>query len=226
MSLILSIETSTRVCSVALHREGILLGFSDIHLEKTHSSLLNKSIRELLENCGVTLKDLIAIAVSKGPGSYTGLRIGVSSAKGFCHALDIPLIGISTLQALALRAIRIHSTPGFLFVPMIDARRMEVFYAIFDSQNKSIRPPVAEIIQEEIFKDYTSEYTLILMGDGVNKCIPLFKGNEKIKIVFDILPSAETLGILAYKKYVDNKFEDVAYFEPFYLKDFLFKKPV
>ena len=216
MSYILNIETATKNCSVALAKEGKTILCKEIAEEGySHAERLHVFIEEIVKEAGITFSDLAAIAVSQGPGSYTGLRIGVSAAKGLCYALGIPLIAIDTLQTLASQ---ITVSDG-LIIPMIDARRMEVYSAVFDVNHQNKREIQAEIIDENSFQGY--DETLYFIGDCAEKCKSvLTKGNfvflENIKY-----PSAKEMSILSYEKYKISDTVDVAYFEPYYLKDFM-----
>lgn len=215
MALIVSIETSTHVCSVALHREGHLLAAQTHHEEKSASSLLPGIIEDILHRAGGHLQDLDAIAVSSGPGSYTGLRIGVSTAKGMAFGLGLPLIGVPSLQALARQVQK--KTIGGYFCPMIDARRMEVYCQLYNGHSLiwDNRPLV---VAADSFADF-SEQPLYLFGDGVMKTKEVL---EQPNIVWlpDVSCSAETVGELAEKRFQQGLFEDIAYFEPIYLKEF------
>lgn len=225
MALILSIETSTRVCSVALHQQGKLLGIAELFSEKSHSGAITLLIQQLVDLNGFTLNDLDAIAVSKGPGSYTGLRIGTATAKGLCYALDKPLIAVHTLEAMAFGLSR--KTPGneHLFCPMIDARRMEVYCAVYQSDLKEVLQVDARIISEHSFQELLEAHKILFFGDGAAKCKPLLSQSVHAFFIDSIYPSAAEAGVLAYQKFIHNAFEDIAYFEPFYLKEFFYKKP-
>ena len=224
MTYLLSIETATKTCSVALHREADLLGVQEVHLDKSHSSLLHVMIADLLNYCGVNKKQLSAIAVSKGPGSYTGLRIGVSAAKGLCFALDIPLIAIETLEAMAW-GVRQYSTENIWLCPMIDARRMEVYCQLWNESKELIVPTAPLIVDETAFQKYLSKQKMLFFGDGAAKCIPVLGNSPNAHFLHHINPSATWVGALAADKYARNEFEDVAYFEPYYLKDFRTTQP-
>ena len=215
---ILNIETSTKACSVALHNYGELIVYSeDVTANFSHSEKLLKFISELFSDANLSLSDLDAIAVSMGPGSYTGLRIGVSTAKGLCYGLDIPLISISTLKAMSFgMALEIKAD---LYCPMIDARRMEVYSAFFDINNTEVRKIQADIINENSYKKEL-EKKVVFFGDGSEKLIEKIKDKNAI-FVSDIHPSAKNMGLLSYQKFTKSLFEDLAYFEPFYLKDFV-----
>ena len=216
---ILNIETATRNCSVSLAKNGKTVLCKEIaELGYSHAEKLHVFIEEILKETGISAQDLNAIAVSKGPGSYTGLRIGVSAAKGLCYALEIPLISVDTLQVLAKQVLY---KSGFI-IPMIDARRMEVYSAVFDSHLNKIVEVQAEILTENSYAEMTE--ALYFIGDCQEKCqTVLTKANFHFlpEIIF---PSANEMSLLSYEKFVENDFEDVAYFEPFYLKDFLITK--
>jgi len=216
---ILNIETATRNCSVSLAKNGETVLCKEIaELGYSHAEKLHVFIEEILKETGISAQDLNAIAVSKGPGSYTGLRIGVSAAKGLCYALEIPLISVDTLQVLAKQVL---DKSGFI-IPMIDARRMEVYSAVFDSHLNKIVEVQAEILTENSYAEMTE--ALYFIGDCQEKCqTVLTKANFHFlpEIIF---PSANEMSGLSYEKFIKNDFEDVAYFEPFYLKDFLITK--
>jgi tRNA threonylcarbamoyladenosine biosynthesis protein TsaB len=224
MTLILSIDTSTSVCSVALHQDTQLLGLYELFTEKSHASAITILIDNLMQQSGHQLTDLSAIAVSKGPGSYTGLRIGVATAKGLCYSLDKPLIAISTLQAMAYGLSSQYPANNYLYCPMIDARRMEVYCEIFDSQQQSVLPIDARIITEESFADLLAQQEIIFFGDGAAKCKSLLQHSGNALFIDNLYPSAKFIGALALKKHQMESFENIAYFEPFYLKEFFYKK--
>jgi tRNA threonylcarbamoyladenosine biosynthesis protein TsaB len=219
MSYILNLETSTKNCSVSLAKNGQTILCKEIAEQGySHAEKLHVFIEEILKEANVNLSEVLAIAVSKGPGSYTGLRIGVSAAKGLCYALQIPLISIDTMQVLAKKAI----VDDGIIVPMIDARRMEVYSAIFDANHNKIKEVEAEILTENSYLNF--DQTVYFIGDCQEKCkTVLIKDNFKFlpEIVF---PSANEMSGLSFEKFQNNDFEDVAYFEPFYLKDFMLTK--
>lgn len=218
MITILSIETATKNCSVSLSVDGQLIECKEIAEENfSHAEKLHVFVEQLLIENNKKLSDLNAIAISQGPGSYTGLRIGVSSAKGLCYGLSIPLIALDTLEVLA-RQIKVESG---LIIPMLDARRMEVFSAVFDAQYNKIAPIEAVIIDETSFATYSSSNTLHLLGDGAAKCKELLSGENFVYHTENVYPSANEMCAIAYDKFQANDFVDVAYFEPFYLKDFV-----
>ena len=212
MSLILQIETSTTSCSVALAKDGKLLSAKTINQRNIHAEVITVFIGEIFAANGLTFEEMDAVAVSSGPGSYTGLRIGVSTAKGLCFSLDKPLIAVETLQAMASGYLsRIKEVSGeFLLCPMIDARRMEVYTALFDQQLNRLEATSAQIIDEESFKQHLDQHKIVFFGDGAAKC----------KTVLGHHANA-VLTQLAAAKFQQKQFEDVAYFEPYYLKDFI-----
>ena len=217
MALILSIETSTTVCSVALTLNGDRLEERKIFDEQSHSTHLTLLINEVLENAGKSMVDLNAVAVSEGPGSYTGLRIGVSTAKGLCYTLGIPLVAIPTLQAMAYE-VNLNNVDKSLLVPMIDARRMEVYTATYDDQlevEKELRPL---ILDEISFQETLTNNKVLFFGNGADKFKPLVERVVNAEFIDDVSPSAWAIGLLAYKKFEKKDFVDVAYFEPNYLK--------
>ncbi len=214
--LILNLETSTKNCSVSLSNNGktiICKELSDAGF--SHAEKLHLFIEEVLLESKLTFKDLSAIAVSKGPGSYTGLRIGVSAAKGLCFALDIPLISVDTLQVLASQA----EVENGIIIPMIDARRMEVYSAIFNKNQTKIREVQAQILDENSFSEI--DETIYFVGDCNEKAKTVLTKDNFVFLDDKIYPSANEMSKLSFKKFENNDFEDVAYFEPFYLKDFL-----
>lgn len=218
MSLILSIETATNNCSVALHENGILVQFRENNQPNSHGRLIVEMIESLFTDAGIKVKELKAVAVSKGPGSYTGLRIGVSTAKGISFGLGIPLIAVDTLKALAKQSVSENLSESSLIVPMIDARRMEVYTAIYDRSLNIILPLSPVIVEENIFEKHLENCKVIFVGDGVNKLKAILKHPNAIFL--DNENSAKTIGELAFTKYLNGEFEDLAYFEPNYLKDF------
>ncbi|MEP1034625.1 tRNA (adenosine(37)-N6)-threonylcarbamoyltransferase complex dimerization subunit type 1 TsaB [Ekhidna sp.] len=213
--MILSIETSTMVCSVALHREGELLANQTHQVEKSHSSLLPGIALDICEEINVGFKDLDAVAVSSGPGSYTGLRIGVSNAKGICYTLNKPLIAISSLDIMT-EAVRGRFQGEHLLCPMMDARRMEVYTQIEDQKGNKIWDLQPKILEEDTFIEFKKP--LYLFGDGMPKFRDIWR-QENLMFIEDIFPDAGNMGRMAFRKYLDKNFEDVAYFEPNYLKE-------
>ncbi|MCX7546774.1 tRNA (adenosine(37)-N6)-threonylcarbamoyltransferase complex dimerization subunit type 1 TsaB [Xanthomarina sp. F1114] len=221
MAIILNIETSTTNCSVSLSKQGETFALlEDNSKEYSHAERLHIYIETILANNNLATNQLDAIAVSKGPGSYTGLRIGVSAAKGLCFALNKPLIAISTLEALAHQ---VDTTKG-LIIPMLDARRMEVYSAVFDQDFNTIRKVEAQILEANSFNEYLEKGPVYFVGSGVEKTKSLIQ-HPNAHFVEDKLPSANQMSLIAYRKFIQNDFEDVAYFEPYYLKDFVALKP-
>lgn len=219
MALILNIETATRNCSVSLAKDGKTLLCKEIAEQNfSHAEKLHVFIEEICNETGVALKDLNAVAVSQGPGSYTGLRIGVSAAKGFCYALSIPLIAVDTLLLLANK---IQINEGIV-IPMIDARRMEAYTAIYDFNYVKIRETKAEVIDAHSYQDVAEQIHLV--GDGAMKFQSLLT-DSKFHFYPDIeFPSANEMSAVSYENYVKGDVVDVAYFEPFYLKDFVLNR--
>ena len=219
MTYILNIETATKNCSVALAKDGEILFCEEIAEEGySHAEKLHVFIQSVLEKASLSFKDLSAVAVSQGPGSYTGLRIGVSSAKGLCLALSIPLIAVDTLQVLAAQ-VKVNSG---LIVPMIDARRMEVYTAVFNAHLQKLSDVKPEILTENSFQDL--QETVYFIGDCAEKAKTVLKKENFIFLEKVIYPSAREMALLSFNLFQQNKVESVAYFEPFYLKEFRFVK--
>jgi tRNA threonylcarbamoyladenosine biosynthesis protein TsaB len=227
--MIICLETSTPVCSVALCNSSGIVTLKESSEDKSHASRLTVFIEELLSGAGIRARDLEAVAVSKGPGSYTGLRIGVSTAKGIAYAASIPLIGIeTTLSMFNGISEDLKKKYGLennsLFVPMLDARRMEVYYSILTSEGKTVKEITAEIIDERSFTDIPERVRILIFGDGALKCRQVLKrGNIAFADEFRI--SAAYMYKPAFKSLRERHFEDIAYFEPFYLKDFITSRP-
>ena len=221
MPLILAIETATEICSVSLIRDNEIIALRESEGNNEHSALLASFIDEIMHETGLHLKQLDAVAVSKGPGSYTGLRIGVSTAKGLCYALSKPLISVATLEAMAFQVIADEkiSTDEIQLCPMIDARRMEVYMAVFNSKREEITAVKAEIIDENSFSGI--EKKVLIFGNGAEKCTSVLADNDKIVFLPGVKASAVSVAKLAVEKFSKTRFEDTAYFEPFYLKDFV-----
>jgi len=221
MTYILHLETSTKVCSVALSKSGQLIAIKEINEENySHAENITLFIEDVLKQANINVKELNAVSVSSGPGSYTGLRIGVSTAKGLCYPLNIPLIAIDSL--LALSEIARVEYPNSNLCPLIDARRMEVFNAIYNSKGEQIKPISADIIEENSYSQFEP---FIYFGDGAMKLQEIWS-TKSCEIDSTILSSAKGQTSIAYKKYLAKDFVDVAYFEPFYLKDFVAGKKV
>jgi tRNA threonylcarbamoyladenosine biosynthesis protein TsaB len=227
MAWILNIETSTHVCSVSLARDGVPVNTRESREDKSHARLLTRYIREILDGHKLKAPSLDAVAVSKGPGSYTGLRIGVSTAKGLAYGAGIRLIGINSLQALSQAVIMDYPKEltaddacKILLCPMIDARRMEVYMALYDTSGQPVKETGAVIITADTFASYTDKYTLWVFGTGAAKCREIID-HPGIRFLDDVEPSAKNMAGLSEKAFHEQHFEDVAYFEPFYLKDFI-----
>lgn len=219
MGFILNIETATKNCSVCIAKDGTAISLLEYAGEGyAHAEKLHVFIEEALQKAGITFKELDAVAVSMGPGSYTGLRIGVSAAKGLCYALSIPLIAVDTLELLA-RKINVEDG---VIIPMIDARRMEAYTAVFDSSYHKLRETKAEIITEGFFD--VTEGVIHLVGDGAAKCREFLSGPRFIYHDDVVYPSSAEMAAISFSKFKYNDTVDVAYFEPYYLKDFLITK--
>lgn len=223
MAYILYIETTTKNCSVALAENNNLLDEKEISSENySHSENLTIFIKEIIEKNNLKFNQLNAVAISQGPGSYTGLRIGTSTAKGLCYALKIPLISVNTLKGIALHAKENNTADSYF--SMIDARRMEVFLEVFDKKIKSTSPTLAQIIDENYLSKLSKEKSIVFCGDGAAKFSEIVKTYSSITID-EFYPSAKYMIGEGYEKFKNNNFEDVAYFEPYYLKDFIAGKP-
>ncbi len=218
--IILNIETSTNVCSIAIH-EGLNCLFTAIDAEgMNHAALLSVFIEQGMDVLKSLNKHLDAVAVSSGPGSYTGLRIGVSTAKGICYGLDIPLISISTLEVITVQAL---NTEGIdktaLFCPMIDARRMEVYAALYNFNGEIQREITPDIIDETSYSNFLEKHTVYFFGNGAEKCKSTLT-HPSAKFIDNLIPLAENMISFSNSKFEKKQFEDLAYFEPFYLKEF------
>ena len=226
--MILCLETATPVCSVALNSACCTLAKRETEGQNAHSEKITNFIREVMEEAGIGYSQLDAVAVSQGPGSYTGLRIGVSTAKGICYAADLPLMAIDTLEAMAYgmkEKLGGQLEPNDLLIPMIDARRMEVYASVFDANLQKINETAALVIDEHSFDDLFEGHRLWLFGDGAPKLGKLFEGHPNVNIIDGFKPSAAYMRLLAEQALQKQQFVDVAYFEPFYLKDFIAGKP-
>ena len=221
MSLILQIETATTVCSVALSKNGNVLACKEIQQRNVHAEVITLFIDEVLKIAGKQYSELSAVAVSCGPGSYTGLRIGISVTKGLCYSLDIPFIAVETLEAMTDGMIAETAADDVLFCPMIDARRMEVFTAVFDADGNKVKPTSAEIIDQQSFSNLLKVNKIMFFGDGAAKCSEVLGANPNVQIIPDFQNSARHLTKKATEKFIRKDFEDTAYFEPYYLKDFI-----
>lgn len=223
MPLILQIETATQTCSVALAENGQLLGVIEKTDRNIHAANITLFIADVLKANNKNMADLSAVAISMGPGSYTGLRIGVSTAKGLCYALDIPLIAINTLEAMTIgfKGKCFSVQPHTLFCPMIDARRMEVYCAVFDEEVNVLTPTKAKIIDENSFQEILENNIVYFFGDGAAKCEEILGNHLNARVMGDYTNSAKDLTTPAFEMFNKKDFVDVAYFEPFYLKEFI-----
>ena len=218
MARILSIETSTSICSVAIHEQGELLALAEIKEPGAHAEKLLLLVDEVFEKSGLSFADLDAVAVSQGPGSYTGLRIGVSTAKGIAYALEVPLIGINTLQAMAASQ---SVAPGDYVVAVLDARRKEVYTQTFGDSQKELSPIEALILEEGVFASILEKGRVYFVGDGVEKVKEEVKSANALFVAdWGISLSAKNMGVLASEKHARQEWEDLAYFVPNYLKEF------
>jgi len=219
MGKILCLETATTNCSVSIGIDGEVVSWVEENTANySHSEQLHVFIQQVLDKASLSFSDLDAVAVSKGPGSYTGLRIGVSSAKGLCFSLDVPLISIPTLKAMA-RQVKMNSDE--VVISLLDARRMEVYSCAYDPTYKELSSTKAEIVGPNSFKHYIATYQNVhLVGNGAEKCMGVLN-SDNFTFQPQIVPSAKEMVILAHEKYELGDFEDVAYFEPYYLKDFV-----
>ena len=225
MSLILCIETGTDICSVGLSRDGELISLRESDEGRDHARNVALFVDELLRENDIAAEELSAVAVGMGPGSYTGLRIGVSFAKGLCYGLQIPLVAVGSLDSMVQVAREDHDA-GIIDVdnwndavlcPMVDARRMEVYTQMFDTQGQPLNEVKAEIVTEESFKEGRNERQLVIFGNGATKCHEVLNDATYINVT----PSARGLAALAHQRLEAGQTEDIAYFEPFYLKDFI-----
>lgn len=226
MAKILNIDTSTEICSVVLAKNGDIIAMEEETRGNSHARLLTVLVEKVTKESGIELPGLDAVCVSKGPGSYTGLRIGTSVAKGLCYALDIPLIAINTLEALANGFLIEHGHSGTnaLVCPMIDARRMEVYTALYDGNMNTIKNTGAEIIESDFLHEELDQNQVYFFGNGALKCAGTIQ-HPNARFVENIHTSARHLVALSEQAFTNQQFEDVAYFEPFYLKEFLATRP-
>ncbi len=227
--MIICLETATNICSVALCDSAGVISLRESSDLKSHASVLTVFIEEILREYNIRAADLDAIAVSKGPGSYTGLRIGVSVAKGIAYAASIPLIAVDTTFSMFWGMSRIQKdTPekkeNYLYCPMLDARRMEIYYALYDDIGNNVKEVSAEVIDENSFSDIPTSKKIIFFGDGAIKCREIIK-RTNVAFIDDFKISASYMHVPVYKAFNARDYEDIAYFEPFYLKDFVATKP-
>ena len=218
--MILALETSGNICSVSIVKSGAPIFYSEFIVQKSHAEVLNILIDQAFFACGITASNISAVAVSIGPGSYTGLRIGLSSAKGLCLAWDVPLITVDTLQAMALQVIELGLNSR-LYIPMLDARRMEVFTTTYNQKLEMVGTPKSFIFDETISEEwYMENEGALFFGDGATKGKNFIGQIKQSTLIENIFPKANQVGILAYKKFITGEFADLAYQEPFYLKPF------
>lgn len=228
MAIILNIETSTPVCSVALAENNTILATRESSVEKSHAGNLAVFIEEILNEKKISVKDLDAIAIGKGPGSYTGLRIGVATAKGLAYGAKKPLIAVSTLETMvrfALYRIEKDNLPvtcneNTILCPMVDARRMEVYMALFDATGKRIEIDKAVVIHSDTFASVPASQSIVFFGSGALKCRDLL-ARKNTSWIDGIYPSAAAMAVKSYQLFQKGRYEDIAYFEPYYLKDFV-----
>ncbi len=220
MAVIISIETSTSVCSAALHDNGLLVASKELHVVHAAASQLALQLDDLFTETKISKKSIDAIAVSSGPGSYTGLRIGVATAKGLCYGLDVPLIAIESLSVLAAAVSSDQS--GDLLCPMIDARRMEVYCRLYDRSLNARTTTEAKVIDSESFNDELKTSQIIFFGDGASKCREVIR-HQNADFIDNLYPSARNMGTIAFERFQKREFVSAASFEPFYLKEFVAK---
>ncbi|MEY4930586.1 MAG: tRNA ((37)-N6)-threonylcarbamoyltransferase complex dimerization subunit type 1 TsaB [Bacteroidota bacterium] len=230
MALLLSLETSTQSCSAALHDDGVLVSSKVIETPRSAASQLAVMIDEVFQVSNKKPQELKGVIVAAGPGSYTGLRIGVATAKGLCYALNIPIVSVNTLQLMAYQFLETDAVRKYIqddnviLCPMLDARRMEVYCALLDHKLNYIEEVQAKIMDEESFKDMMESTPIFFFGDGADKCKDILK-HPNAHFSSGLIPLASSLGEIGYKKWKAGEYEDLVSFEPFYLKDFLIKKP-
>ncbi|MEM1000624.1 MAG: tRNA (adenosine(37)-N6)-threonylcarbamoyltransferase complex dimerization subunit type 1 TsaB [Bacteroidota bacterium] len=222
--LLLALESATGVSSVAVFAGSKLLGVTDYHQEKLHSRLLTVMVDRLLADLSIAPAELAAVGVASGPGSYTGLRVGVSTAKGLCMALDKPLLSVGSLAALAQTVTDLAQALDAVIVPMIDARRMEVFCGVFDALGQSIAPVIAKVVEADAFAEWLDRGKVIFLGDGAAKCAPLLHHPHAV-LLGKRFSTAAGMGPGLWQKFQSQEFEDLITFEPFYLKNFVATKP-
>lgn len=232
MALILNLDTSTQACSLCISDNEDIIFNKESFIAHSHAALLTVFMQEALEYLNGERKRLDGVAVSMGPGSYTGLRIGVSAAKGLCYSLDLPLITVPTLQIIAYQSKMIICNSNqlqekeFFFIPMIDARRMEVYAAMYDMQLNIVKDTEAIILDELYFSSLSSSKEYIIAGNGAEKCLGLMQSATNFRFIPDCHPVAKNMTSFSLNRFILKQFEDTAYFEPFYLKDFVAKAPV
>lgn len=220
MAYLLQIETSTSTCSVALSCNGNTIALHEETRHNIHASSLTLFIELVLIQASISIHEVDGIVISKGPGSYTGLRIGTSVAKGLAFALDKPLISINTLQAMTVGMINQYKS-STIFCPMIDARRMEVYTALYDINLQELQPTMALVVNENSFSEELNQGEIVFFGDGSGKCVEILSHQKNAIFAPNITPSAQYASAIGFNKYKMRAFEDVAYFEPYYLKEFI-----
>jgi tRNA threonylcarbamoyladenosine biosynthesis protein TsaB len=226
MATILNIETSTAICSAALSKDGKIIGIQESSEPNVHAEKLAVFIRALMEEATLPYAALDAIAVGTGPGSYTGLRIGTSTAKGLCYALDKPLLAIPTLKAMALASATIIQRNDIWYCTMIDARRLEVYTGLYDYTGKQITPVEAKILNESSFSELLNTSEIAFSGDGMPKMKALLTDTSRCIWLDEVYASAKNMIPLSEEYYMKKQFSNVAYYEPFYLKDFVAGKKI
>jgi tRNA threonylcarbamoyladenosine biosynthesis protein TsaB len=224
MMRLLSIETSTQVCSVAIHQQGELVAFREMREPRSAASQLAPMIDAIMIESNTQPTMLGGVVVAAGPGSYTGLRIGVATAKGICFALNLPFIAVNTLDLVAQQGKELISNKASLLCPMLDARRMEVYCKLVDFNLDEVEPTQAKIIEATSFNEYLEKNPIYFIGEGATKCREII-AHTNANFLDDVIPNAAHLGKMGYSKWMQQDFEDTATFEPFYLKDFLIRKP-
>ena len=218
MALILNLDTSAESASVSIAENGSILLHQENNVQKDHAAFLHLAIKEIAEKINIQLKDLDGIAVTEGPGSYTGLRVAMATAKGLCYTLNKPFITINTLEAMAFSAIQQINDPGYLYCPMIDARRMEVFTALYDKNMKILLPPSAIVLSESFLEKELNEYKIVFTGSGINKWEAL---KPDIRSIF--IPEIkifQSIAHMSYQKFIDENFTELAHSQPLYIKEF------
>lgn len=222
MAFLLHIDTATEYGAVAVSHNDTIIAAQENSNQKEHASFVHPAIQAVIKTAGISITELDAIAVTIGPGSYTGLRVGLTAAKGLCYVLQKPLIAVNTLQAMALASIESSTHNNFvkpvLYAPMIDARRMEVYTGLYTNNTDTYNDTQALVIDEKIFAAEAEDYSIVFSGSGSKKLQTVLSA-DKI-IVNDVVHSIRHVAIIAYKHFLNNAFEDVAYCEPFYLKSF------
>lgn len=230
MSIILNIESSAQICSVVLSDRGEIIASRKSHIANEHAYRITNFVSEVILEANLIFKQIDAIAVSKGPGSYTGLRIGVSTVKGLCFAIDRPLIAISPLKAMANFIVEKNELYSFkaddLFCAMADAGRMEVYAGLYNLKGEEVREVRADIVDTDTYKEFTDRHRVFFFGNGSEKCKEVIDSAQNAIFIDNIVADAEYMPLLAHKAYDNKEFEDLAYFEPFYLKDFIAAKSV